>query len=318
MDGIELNPLAAPASAFLDATDPTQQSDRLQRLAEQAAKDGSVDEENLQQAARDFEALFLNFLLKSMRNTVPDNKLFNSKGPTKFYQQLHDQELAKSVASGPQGLGIDRMIINQVSRAQTASEDQKSPAVAEPGLAGERLLPSHIRRGMRSYQAQGADGRRIGQMVTLRRRVGQLGTSAADTLQRYQRDLAAASEQTGVDPALLFSVLLAESGGDPDAVSPKGAVGLMQLMPGTARELGVERPEDPQANIAGGARYLAQMLARFDSRTDLALAAYNAGPGAVTAAGEQIPAFSETRRYVARVLDTYRRLSGDDGTKIAK
>lgn len=100
---------------------------------------------------------------------------------------------------------------------------------------------------------------------------------------------------------LIASVIRAESGFQPDAVSPAGAQGLMQLMPATARELGVSDPFDVHQNIDGGARYLRQMMDRFDGDLKLALAAYNAGPGTVARYDGDVP-YRETRDYVKRVL----------------
>ncbi|MBI5443676.1 MAG: lytic transglycosylase domain-containing protein [Deltaproteobacteria bacterium] len=111
-----------------------------------------------------------------------------------------------------------------------------------------------------------------------------------------------------LDPLLVKAVIQIESGEDPSATSPKGAKGLMQLMPSTAQMLGVEDPYEPKANIRGGVQYLSAMLERF-GRLDLALAAYNAGPGAVERF-RGIPPYRETRNYVTRVLDAYRKLGG--------
>lgn len=111
-----------------------------------------------------------------------------------------------------------------------------------------------------------------------------------------------------LDPLLVKAVIQVESGENPAAVSPKGAMGLMQLMPETARAMGVQDPFKPHENVAGGVKYLAAMMDRFGGRLDLALAAYNAGPNAV-ARYRGIPPYTETRNYVTRVLETYRRLS---------
>jgi soluble lytic murein transglycosylase-like protein len=117
----------------------------------------------------------------------------------------------------------------------------------------------------------------------------------------------AAAEASGIDARLLAAVVWTESGFDPAAVSHAGAIGLAQLMPTTAAGLGVD-PWDPVANLTGGGRYLRTQLARF-GRVELALAAYNAGPGAVTAAGGRIPDIVETQLYVVRVLERYERLA---------
>jgi Zn-finger nucleic acid-binding protein len=111
----------------------------------------------------------------------------------------------------------------------------------------------------------------------------------------------------GVDPYLIFCVMEQESHFNARALSPKGAQGLMQLMPGTAARFGIRRPSDPAQNIAGGTRYLKQLMGQFNGRIDLVLASYNAGEGAVIRYGHKVPPYRETRDYVKRISFRYRR-----------
>lgn len=122
----------------------------------------------------------------------------------------------------------------------------------------------------------------------------------------YAGEILQAASMHRLDPALLRAVIHAESAFDPRAISPKGAQGLMQLMPDTARRFGVRHPFRPADNISGGARYLGWLMKRFGGRLPLVLAAYNAGEGAVERHGG-IPPYPETRAYVARVQDLYRQ-----------
>jgi soluble lytic murein transglycosylase-like protein len=114
----------------------------------------------------------------------------------------------------------------------------------------------------------------------------------------------AAARRHKLDPDLVLALVQVESAFRPNAVSPKGAQGLTQLMPATARELGVKDAFDPAQNLDGGARYLRQLLTRYGGDVKRALAAYNAGPGAVDR-HQGVPPFRETRQYVRRVLDKY-------------
>jgi soluble lytic murein transglycosylase-like protein len=118
----------------------------------------------------------------------------------------------------------------------------------------------------------------------------------------YADLIALMAERHAVDPALLTAMAQAESAFDPRAVSPKGARGLLQLMPDTAERFGVSNPFDAEQNVEGAARYLGWLLERYDGRADLALAGYNAGEGAVDL-HRGIPPYRETRRYVRRVLE---------------
>ena len=126
-----------------------------------------------------------------------------------------------------------------------------------------------------------------------------------------------AADHTGVDYDLLKAVIAVESGFDAQAISPKGAVGLMQLMPATAQRFGVEASRqrsvqqqlaDPAVNVPAGARYLNHLMGLFPGRLDLVLAAYNAGEGAVERHGRRVPPFAETQAYVRNVLAVYAEL----------
>lgn len=117
----------------------------------------------------------------------------------------------------------------------------------------------------------------------------------------YDQLITEHARKNGVRPELVRAVIQVESAFNPVAVSPKGAMGLMQLMPGTAQRLNVGNPFDPGQNIKGGVEYLRSLLDRYDQNEELALAAYNAGPGAVDKHGEQVPPYRETKSYVSKV-----------------
>jgi soluble lytic murein transglycosylase-like protein len=130
------------------------------------------------------------------------------------------------------------------------------------------------------------------------------GPSERPATARYDAHICAAAQRHRLPPPLVKAVIAVESNFDPAAVSWKGARGLMQLMPATARDLEVGDVHDPRENIGGGARYLRLLHDRFGGDLEKVLAAYNAGPGAVRRAGGAIPPFQETRAYVRRVLAT--------------
>jgi soluble lytic murein transglycosylase-like protein len=123
---------------------------------------------------------------------------------------------------------------------------------------------------------------------------------------RYAPLVQKVAREHSLDQALLRAMIAAESGFDPYAVSPKGAVGLMQLMPETARRYGVRNLYDPAENIQGGAKYLRDLMRKFNNDLSLTLAAYNAGEDAIIQYGNRIPPYRETLQYVPRVLTLYR------------
>jgi soluble lytic murein transglycosylase-like protein len=137
------------------------------------------------------------------------------------------------------------------------------------------------------------------------------------SFKQVKHHLREASREQGIELELLQALIATESGFDPDAVSPKGAVGLMQIMPATAQRYGVradrkvtvaKKLADPRTNVRTGARYLRDLIRRYPGRLELALAAYNAGEGAVQRAGNRIPDYPETRNYVQTVMQLYTML----------
>jgi soluble lytic murein transglycosylase-like protein len=130
--------------------------------------------------------------------------------------------------------------------------------------------------------------------IPFRRDSARFADMIAQTAAKYQ-----------LDQRLLHSIISVESGYNPNAVSPKGAIGLMQVMPATGRRFGVTNLADPQQNLIAGASYLRSLLFQFNANLPLAIAAYNAGEGAVQKYGNAIPPYDETRNYVTKVLGTY-------------
>jgi soluble lytic murein transglycosylase-like protein len=235
----------------------------------------NANAERARWAAKEFESLFASMLLRSMRSTVDDDPLVPRSFGNDVYTEMLDDEYAKQLANNG-SLGLSDLILKQMGKTGDASSalDALNGLRAQSWQSDPRFAPQKV---------SAADTQ------TLRERM-----SAWDGF------IDEASKRYGVDRDLIASVIAQESGGNPNAVSPKGAKGLMQLMDGTARDMQVARVFDPRSNIMGGTRYLRELLDKFNDER-LALASYNAGPSAVEQ-HQGVPPYAETQNYVDRVL----------------
>jgi soluble lytic murein transglycosylase-like protein len=162
--------------------------------------------------------------------------------------------------------------------------------------------------GFNQHSFRCVSGAPLARALLLATILGLVPSAAADAQIGVVTDpdsIRSAAVDNGVDPGLVTAVIAAESNFDPRALSPKGAQGLMQLMPATADDLGVRDVWNPDDNIRGGTAHLARLLGKYDDDASLALAAYNAGEGTVDRHGG-VPPFRETQQYVSRVLGYYR------------
>ena len=239
------------------------------------------------QVARQFEALFSSMMLKAMRNTVGEGSLLPVNMGEKIFTSMLDDEYSSLM--GTQGtLGLAELIEKEL-RSYEGSTPSLNSLTTPSWMRDNRLLGTGT--GTAVSQRSPSDIRSLSDRV---KRWSDLITDAADT--------------HAVDRNLIAAVIAQESGGNQFAVSRAGAKGLMQLMDTTASTLGVTSSFDPQQNIDGGVRYLRQLLDRHDGNEQLALASYNAGPGAVDKY-RGIPPYRETQQYVRSVLDLKNRFT---------
>jgi Rod binding domain-containing protein len=261
-----------------------------------------IKKQRLRKATKEFESYFVLHMLKAMRKTIPKSDLTSGGLGQGIYTEMFDEQLARKVSGGSANSLADMLYKTLVTQLEAT---ENSPNGVDNKISTNISdLPRY----------QNSSGNRISSGKPSVKQVEKTESSISPTiihkpqmskdpiLSKFGQSIKNASHKYDLNPQLIYSVILAESGGRPDAVSHKGAKGLMQLTDTTAVEMGVSDSLDPEQNIMGGAKYLRKMLNNFGGNLKLALAAYNAGPGTVSKYNG-VPPYPETEKYIEKVLD---------------
>ncbi len=230
-----------------------------------AQTNGAMDDASkakLRKAAKDFESLFVGYMLKGMRSTIPKSGMEKDDYGGDMMEGMFDMEFAKYV-SNSSNLGLGEMLYKKL----TGEEMPKMSAHQSYSLPASAVQPAKT-AGVPAAAGLSAPP-----------------TSVQRRIENYKDSIQAASEKYGVSANLIKAVMASESGGKPNAQSSKNAKGLMQLIDSTAADMGVKNVWNPQQNIDGGAKYLKQMLDKFQGDLPNAVASYNAGAGSCQKAG---------------------------------
>jgi Rod binding domain-containing protein len=245
--------------------------------------------DQIRKVAKEFEAIFASMMIKSMRKSVGENPLVPSSFGEDVYTEMLDNEYAKMYGSSS-SIGLADQIAKQLEKMmkpENALNDLRAVGKDSPWSTDPRFIPQSTGSGDAKKTSGTGD--------------------SSGVLNKWNPLIEKASSLYNVDKNLISAVIMQESAGNPRAVSPKGAKGLMQLMDTTAQAMGVSRSFSPWENIAGGTKYLRLMLDKFGGDEKLAVASYNAGPAAVERYGT-VPPYEETKKYVNAVLDFKQRL----------
>jgi Rod binding domain-containing protein len=270
-------------------------ADELSRKAETRSTDKSnlsdAEKSKFAKVSRGFEAMFVNMLLKEMKSAMIEEKDSEFSGPL---QEYTDMIFSEHVASQDSGIGIAEKVYQfltgeELPKARIIQPVKTAAVDFSTQQLPERKLP------IENPQSNVEITKKV-----IVEQTGNFLDKVKNRLEVYDSIIDSASEKFGVPKELIKAVITAESAGHNHAKSKVGAKGLMQLMDGTARELGVTDSYDPAQNIYGGTLYLRRMLDKFGNNQEHALAAYNAGPGNVQKYGG-IPPFRETESYVKKV-----------------
>ena len=280
-------------------------------------RDYSPEEKiKLAETARGFESIFVNMMYKSMKSAMLDTmKSDNEESMTFGADTLSgytDMVFADHIANSNNGIGIAQMLYQQITGEKLEPNRNIIKLAPTTGASITTAINHNPLQSTANRQQQNnqPNHQPINFNITGNNKAtsGNLIERVTQRISGFESIINNAARQYNLPVPLIKAVITAESAGNPNAKSHAGAKGLMQLMDGTAKDLGVTNSFDPKQNIMGGSRYLRQMLNSFNGDLDIALAAYNAGPGNVRRYGG-IPPFNETQNYVRKVKEHLKAFS---------
>lgn len=246
-------------------------------------------------ASKDFESMLTGLMLKSMTSSV--NGFFGEESyGGDYFDSIFTMELASKISSGS-NMGLAEQIYQKVTGEKWNND----------------LLQDSVNKSSGDFQINKKDSKTFQEIINKKPSIEvnpiKPSESSLNRLKKFDGVIENFSERFGINKNLIRSVILAESAGQPNALSKANAKGLMQLMDPTAKEMGVKNSFDPTDNIYGGTKYLNHLLKKYGGNVELSLAAYNAGPGNVEKYNG-VPPFEETKNYVTRVLGYYNYFNG--------
>ncbi|HAP34553.1 MAG TPA: murein transglycosylase [Bacteroidetes bacterium] len=254
-----------------------------------------VDEKakaKLQKAAKDFEAIFVNYLLQSMRKTVQKDEEEGGGFGGEMMMEMFDQELSKNIAR-KSSLGFGEMLYKKMTGESLPKETAKREIVRAI-TSGEKTMTDKT-PFFPKLQTEAVKT----EIIPIKKGKS---TTVVNAVEKYNDIVNRAAAKYDLDTSLIKAVIASESAGNPHAHSSANAKGLMQLIDSTATMVGVKNVWDPEQNIHGGTKYLKQLMDKFDGDVKLAVASYNAGPAKIEKT-RKIPAIPETQQYVRRVMN---------------
>ncbi len=279
--------------------------DALQRVSSSSSDSLSPEQKaGYAKAARGFESMFVHEMYKTMRESMLDGDDKNKEdGDLSFgndtLEGYTDMQFSDYVSQNGHGMGLAELLYKTMTHGDslpTLVTQHAQPLPIQP--ASQQTGNTKLSNSLTSDAAAEVRSKVLQQSAPDGTPDGFI-TRMSDRLSKFDAYIQDASTQFGVPTSLIKAIITTESAANPNAVSSVGAKGLMQLMNGTAKDVNVSNPFDPQQNIRGGTEYIARMIRQFGN-LDHAVAAYNAGPGNVEK-HNGIPPFSETQAYVRKV-----------------